>query len=96
MAKAKDISQIQQGEHRSVLSLRKTEEGLRVDGEAPDVHLLAMSFIERNIADGSVDVLIRLKTVEGDADVVYRLAAFELDDAGNPNRSSWIVEKVEG
>lgn len=86
-------AQVRQGEHRSVLSLRKTEEGLVIVGEAPAVHLLASSFVEREAAEGTIDVLIVLKAVDGD--VTYKLVGYELDEQGNPNRSSWIVERVD-
>jgi len=88
-----DLGQTRQGEHRSVLSLRKSEDGLRIVGEAPPVHLLASSFVEREVMDGNVEVVVTLKTVDGP--VYYRLVGYELDDRGQPNRSSWIMERVD-
>lgn len=83
-----DLSTIRQGEHRSVLSLKRTEEGLVLDGEAPDVHLLASSFVERGVTEGDVQVLVSF------AGVTYALRGYEVDANGNPNRTSWIVERV--
>lgn len=83
-----DLAQIKQGEHRSVLSLRKTSEGLVVQGEAPDVHLLATSFVVRGVREGDVEVLVNF------AGLSYRVVGYELDDNGNPITDSWIVERV--
>ncbi len=88
-AKTLDITQVKQGQHRSVLSLRRTNEGLRIVGEAPTVHLLATSFIDRGIAAGDVEVLVRL------AGVTYALRGYEQDDNGKPINTSWVVELVE-
>jgi hypothetical protein len=79
---------IRQGEHHSVLSLRRTSEGLVLEGEAPDVHLLASSFVERGVSAGEVELLVRVAGLE------YKVVGYELDDDGNPNRTSWIVERV--
>jgi hypothetical protein len=87
-----DTNVIRQGSHRSVLSLRKGEGGLRIVGEAPDVHLLASSFIERELAEGNVEVHVTIKHEEGE--LVYKLVDYQRDDEGVPNRSEWIVERV--
>lgn len=88
MAQKKEAPVLRQGEHRSVLSLRRTEEGLRIQGDPPAVHLLATSFIDRGVQEGDVEVLVRF------AGVTYALRGYEQDENGAPNKTSWVVELV--
>jgi hypothetical protein len=88
-AKTVNVGDVKQGQHRSSLSLRRTSEGLRIVGEAPSVHLLTTSFINRGIAEGDVEVLVRF------AGLTYALRGYEQDENGKPISTSWVVELVE-
>lgn len=83
------IENVRQGEHRSVLTLSRTEEGLVIQGEPPAVHLLATSFVDRGIAEGDVEVLVKF------AGVTYAVRGYERNEDGTPNNTSWVVELVE-
>ena len=64
--------------------LRRTEEGMKIEGEALDNQSFTPRFLEREIASGFVEVQITLKPV-GSKKVVYRVTGFGPLDKDNPD-----------
>lgn len=78
------------------LIIRKTEDGTRLEGGAPDEHTFSARQIERELADGLLEVRVTLNTTDGPH--VYRLQGFEQvenEETGETtsNLSAWICTK---
>ncbi len=78
------------------LVLRRTADGLRVVGEAPEDHVVTSALVARERALGVASVRLELETTEGP--LVYDLTGPELvdDDPEHPNFSAWRARLVEG
>lgn len=76
------------------LILRKTEEGTRIEGDAPDDHTLAATFIQRELATGLLDVTVTLN-LKDDETVEYTLQGFEPNEDGQPNLSAWVLKRKD-
>jgi hypothetical protein len=66
------------------MQLRKTEEGTRIVGEAPEEQSFTPRFLERELATGFVEIDIKLKPHKGKA-VVYRVTGYGPLDKDNPD-----------
>jgi hypothetical protein len=80
------------------LILRKTEDGVRVDGDAPEEHVFSARHIERELAEGLIEVFVHLNTTDGPH--IYKLQGFEPnpeneDGEVTANLSAWVTTKQE-
>ena len=74
------------------LIVRKTEDGVRIEGDPPKDHVLAANFIARELVTGLCEVKVILNTSDGP--VTYSLQGFEPrtdDEASEPNLSAWVL-----
>lgn len=76
------------------LIIRKTEGGVRLEGDPPGEHVFSARHIERELIAGTIEVHIHLKLTDGTH--VYKLQGFEPDEVpeGEParsNLSAWVA-----
>lgn len=73
------------------LTIRLTTDGPRIQGDLPENHTFAASWVDRNVGD-FVEVNVVINTTDGP--VVYKLAGFE-KDGEKPNYTAWQCELVD-
>lgn len=78
------------------LTIRKTDRGVRIQGDLPSPHTFPTSFLDREFEAGSgvVDITITLNTDDGP--VTYRMTGFERqdEDPTKPNVTGLVCELV--